>query len=561
MVRFLAVLVRNLVVATFALLVLPGRAVRARRRPEWVRFKLAGDPPYRLVRRRWLQLRRAEPEVVRSLEQLRTQLALLAADPRVKGAVFELDGFAGSAAKRASIALLFQTLRAAGKQVVGFAVSAGNGELELLCAADRIAMPPAGRLELTGFSAEATALGVGLKRLGVEAQFIRRGEHKTAPELFTNEVVSPIQRETIERLLDERYEALVAALARGRKLAPEEARARVDEGPYSAKRAKVRGLIDAVVSRADLGRFLAGLPIPAPAEIDPKEKGPRLAPFDAYAASLLWAPGTWKRLLRRPRLAVVPLGGMIVHGRGVGPRFSGSETIARALRSAAKDARCRAIVLHIDSPGGSALGSELILDEVKRAAKKKPVVAYFDEVAASGGYMAALGGTEIWAAPLAVAGSIGVFAGKFDLSGLLGRLGVHRTLVTRGKNAGLFSSSRGFTESERAALEAEIEETYVDFLDHVATARKRTREDIRAKAEGRIYSGRAAVEAGLVDRTGLFDDACRRALELAGRPVAEFDVAVFAPAAPRFSLGRILRQLGQARMLALWHPWLEFPVR
>src|SRR5262249_32084323 len=156
--------------------------------------------------------------------------------------------------------------------------------------------------------------------------------------------------------------------------------------------------------------------------------------------------------------------------------------------------------LEVESPGGSALASELILDEVRRAAAKKPLLAYTDQVAASGGYLSALGAKEIWAAPPAILGSIGVFAGKVDLSGLFERRGIHRAVLTRGQSAAIFSASRPFTDAEKQALEAEVEETYQDFLQAVARARGRSVQQVHEIGEGRIFSGAQAREVGLVDQ-------------------------------------------------------------
>ena len=170
--------------------------------------------------------------------------------------VFELDDLAIAPAKRQSLAALFDRVRRAGKEVVGYAVSAGNAEYALLCRADRILMPPAGRLELTGFAAEATALGEGRRKLGVSAQFIRRGDYKTAPELFTHDAVSEIQRQTLEVILDERHRELVETIAAGRKLPPADAAGRIDRGPYSARRALSVGLLDAICGEAELEEAL-----------------------------------------------------------------------------------------------------------------------------------------------------------------------------------------------------------------------------------------------------------------------------------------------------------------
>src|SRR2546423_6053103 len=234
----LVLLIRNLLVLALVLVTAPLRLFRSRARPEWVRFRIKGDPPYRVIqRRRWPFARRPEPGSVVSVWAVERHLAVLERDPRVKGIVLELEGWEVGPAKRAALARLFDRFRGKGKQIVGYAVTANNLEYELLCECDRVVMPPAGRLELLGFSAEATALAAGLSRAGVTAHFVRRGDHKTAPELFTHDRISEIQRKTLETMLDERYAELIKQLAKGRKLSDADARARVDEGPYSARRA------------------------------------------------------------------------------------------------------------------------------------------------------------------------------------------------------------------------------------------------------------------------------------------------------------------------------------
>jgi len=174
-----------------------------------------------------------------------------------------------------------------------------------------------------------------------------------------------------------------------------------------------------------------------------------------------------------------------------------------------------------------------------------------DQVCASGGYMAALGAKEIWSAPHAVIGSIGVFAGKFEASGLLERFGVHKTIITRGENSGIFSAARGFTPHERASLEAEVEETYQAFLAHVAKARGRTKEEIHERAEGRVYSGTRALTAGLVDRIGSFEEACRHALGLAKVSAEKYELTVYSGGARRLSLLQLLMNASQAHLYAL----------
>jgi protease-4 len=557
--RILVALIVNLFLLLRTALLLPVRSLRSRHRRPYVRFVLREDPPYReLPRRRWRLFSKRDPAAVRSIAELRQQLATLGQDERVRGAVFKVEGLHIAAAKVDAIVELFDELRARGKEVIGYAVHAGNAEYEVLCAADRIIFSPPGRLDLTGFAAEATALGAGLRRIGVSAQFIRRGEYKTAPELFTEAEVSDIHRRTVEHLLDRRYEVLISRIARGRRLSVEEARRKVDAGPYSARRARAEGLCDALCSEADLGQFLD----PAVRKAGNEEDSERRLPhFGAYRRTLAAAPVPWRSFKRRPRVLVVPLRGIIAEGEGgrmpIGPEIAGSDTLVTSMRSAGRDPGSAAILLYVNSPGGSALASELILDEVRRAAQKKPVVAYFDRVAASGGYMAALGASEIWAAPEAIAGSIGVFGGKFELSRLLEVIGVRRTVIARGESSGLFSPSRPFTEPERRTMEAEIEEAYQDFLELVSVARGKSKEEIHSRAEGRVYSGAEAVEAGLIDRIGSFEGACRRALELAKVPSDRFDVAVHPAGKRRVPMIRLMREAQRTGVFALWLPGVE----
>ncbi|HZH04493.1 MAG TPA: signal peptide peptidase SppA, partial [Myxococcaceae bacterium] len=352
--------------------------------------------------------------------------------------------------------------------------------------------------------------------------------------------------------LDERYRSLVQSLVQGRHLSEAEAVRAIDDAPLSARRALERRLCDGLVSESDLPRKLGSTP---DASEDDSKTDARVVTYAEYLQSLRFPPRRWARFRRLPRLGVVPLSGMIVDGEGggspLGPKMTGAEGVKKAIARAARDRRTRALLLYVTSPGGSALGSELLLEEVKRAAKKKPVVAFFDQVAASGGYMAVLGAKEIWATPHAVAGSIGVFAGKFDLSGLLGKFGIHRTVITRGRNAGIYSSAKPFDESERRALEESVEDTYQAFLAHVAAARGMSVEEVHARGEGRVFSGTRALEQRLVDRLGGFEEAGARALELAGASARQFDVITYSPAMPRFAFLRALQSGASAGIYSL----------
>ena len=551
----------NLVLLLAAVFRAPFRLFRRRPPPTYVRFLLKGDPPYRQpFQRRWPWRReRQAPGQVTSLHPLDEALEALAADPGVKGIVLEVESLEMPAGKRAWIAERLAAFRGRGKEVVGTAVSAGNAEYALLCAADRIALPRAGRLELTGFLVEATAAGRAFEQLGIRPEFVRRGEHKTAPELFIRAEVSPNQRAALEQFLDERHAELVDAVARGRRLPAGEARTRVDQGPYSATRAQALGLVDLLADDLELPAAL-GLAVD---ENQALAGDAGIGTFGDWERAHRWPFVHWMAWRRPTRLAVVPVSGMIAQAPSgappVGPAIAGSETLVAGLRAAARDRASPAAVLYVNSPGGSALASELVLTEVRRLAARKPVVAYVDRVAASGGYMIALGAREIWASPGSILGSIGVFAGKFDLSELLSRVGVHREVLTRGDHAGLMTSTRPLSTPERDALEAEVEEVYGRFVELVSEHRGLAPEAVRARGEGRVYTAARAQEAGLVDSLGSFEAACARAFALAGRSPRRFELHPFGLPRRRFPLLALLRNALAPAVYALWWPTWSGP--
>ncbi|HEY1906054.1 MAG TPA: signal peptide peptidase SppA [Myxococcaceae bacterium] len=556
MLRPLVAALVNLVLLLVAVLRVPFRLLRRRHAPVYVRFLLKGDPPYRQpFQRRWPWRReRHAPGQVTSLRLLDEALDLLAADPAVKGIVLEVQALEIPSGKRAWISDRLTAFRARGKEVVGTAVSAGNGEYALLCAADRIALNRAGRLELAGFLAEATAAGRAFEQLGIRPEFVRRGEHKTAPELFIRAEVSPNQRAALEQFLDERHAELVEVVARGRRLQLEEARTRVDQGPYSATRAKALGLVDLIADDVEL---------PAALGLDRDEDhalagAAGIGTFGEWERAHLGPRVRWMAWRRPTRLAVIPVSGMIAQAPSgappMGPTIAGSETLVAGLRAAARDRSSPAAVLYVNSPGGSALASELVLVEVGRLAARKPVVAYVDRVAASGGYMVALGAREIWASPGSILGSIGVFGGKFDLSELFSRLGVHREVLTRGEHAGLLTSARPLSPAEREALETDVEEVYARFVELVSEHRKLDGPAVRARGEGRVFTAARAQEAGLVDTLGSFEAACARAFALAGKAPRRFELHPFGLPRRRLPLLSLLRNALAPAVYALWWP-------
>jgi protease-4 len=478
------------------------------------------------------------------LRGIERDLEALAQDRRVKGLVLELASLEASGATLTAVHKALEPFRAAKKPVWGYGVVVGTGEYRLLGRLDKLVLDHGGRLELTGYQAEVFSLRRLFETFGIRPQFVRRGEFKTAPEMFTRDAISPAQTRTLDSILDDRLGTWVEAVAAGRKLTPEGARAVLDDGPYSAPRAIERKLADEVASKAEVLEQLEAL---HGEEVQVLEYG-QLRGFHAKKKLELLP------LRRRPYVAVVPVVGNIMSGKGTaGPsgRTAGADSIAVSLESALEDPRAKSVLLYVDSRGGSAIASESIHAMVTRVARKKPVLAYFDTVAASGGYMAAVGANQVWCAPEAIAGSIGVFAGKFDVQKLLGLLQVGVDTLSRGDSAGLYSVVTPWSERELSRMEKEVEETYRTFLRIVAKGRHLTEDVVHASGEGRVFTGPRALEAKLVDGLCSFHEAAEKAASLGGL-AADAPLMVLDATPVQINPLSILRLASQVNRESLW---------
>lgn len=529
-------LLRNLV-ANLALL-LRNTVVAFRRVPEWVRIDVHGRIPERPQPRRLFGRRG------RSIADLRELFLRVGADPRVRGVVMGLRDLDIGWARLDSLRGLIAGLRASGKKVVVLLRAAGNREYYLACAADRIVLEPPASLGLVGLAAEATFLGGLLEAAGVRADLHPVGEFKTAADALRRDEMSPAHRAQVDALLDDADARFCAAIAEGRGLVRDEVRARIDEGPFAPDRALAAGLVDAVRYADELPEWLAmGT---QPWAVSPGRKRVRLSSSRTYLASRVrwsWVP-PWPRRV----VAVVPVRGLIVEGEGARLPFPvcGGEAVARALRAARENPRVGAVVLHVDSPGGSALASDRIWREAALLGRKKPLVAWMGDVAASGGYYAACAAHAIVAQPGTLTGSIGVVGGKISLAGLYAKLGVRKEILARGAHAGMFSEARDFTDDERARLLVDLGASYDEFVWRVAAGRGMTVEVVEPRAGGRVFSGRAARDLGLVDEIGDLESAIEEAGRRARRRARERLDARDVPAtsgAPSI-LGRLFGALG-----------------
>jgi protease-4 len=386
-------------------------------------------------------------------------------------------------------------------------------------------MQPSGTVGLVGFAAHAMFLRGALDKAGVEAQFIARGEYKSAANLFTQDSYTDAHREADSRLVESLHAQVWAAIAESRHLDVAEVDALANRAPLLRDDAVSGRLVDRIGFRDEAYSRIAEL-VGAPADADIEDEPARLF-LSRYARAS--APRTGVPTPKvpgrkaKPTIAVVTVAGPIVSGRG-GPRAlpfvansAGGDTIAAGLRAAAADDDVAAVVLRVDSPGGSVTGSETIWREVGRVRKGgKPVVASMGAVAASGGYYVAMGADAIVANPGTITGSIGVVTGKLVARDLKQRLGVGSDAVRTNANADAWSVDERFTPEQHARVEAEADLFYDDFVNRVADGRKLSVEEVDAVARGRVWTGADALEHGLVDELGGLRAAITRAKVLAG---------------------------------------------
>jgi protease-4 len=329
-----------------------------------------------------------------------------AADPRVKGLVLRVGSVDAGWARVQELRDALVRFRRSGKPSWAHLEFAGNLEYYLASGCARIAASPTAMLDVTGLSAEVSFYRGTLDKLGIEAQFEGVGRYKNAPNQFTEKAFTEPHREQMEALVASLFDVYVAGVAEGRGLEAPVVRALLDQGPFRAEEAKAAGLVDELLYRD---------------QVEERVPGQRLDPARYVKASRggFGFDG-------RPKIALVYAVGDIVPGESQGSPFggglAGSDTIVRGLRQAREDASVRAIVLRVDSPGGSGTASDAIWREVSLARRAKPVVASMGDYAASGGYYIAMGADEIAAQPGTITGSIGVFSGKFSLRGLYGKL-------------------------------------------------------------------------------------------------------------------------------------------
>lgn len=415
-------------------------------------------------------------------------------------------------------------VRAGGKKTYAWLESGMTQDYLLASACDQVVLPESGLLMMPGLRAEVTFYKNLFDKLDVRADTLRVGEFKSAGEPYSRAEMSPEFRKEMEEVLDDYYRMVIETIAEDRKLTPEVVKEIVDIGVLTAASAKERGLVD-VLSYEDK--------IPDAVKGDRQNVEIKLVlnygkkkvdtDFSGMAGlikmmNLMSGVDSQPRKSSTAKIAIIYAQGMIMEGASssdfLGGETMGSATMIKAIRKARNDKTVKAVVLRVDSPGGSALASDLMWHELETL--EKPFVVSMGNTAASGGYYIAMGADRIFAEPGTLTGSIGVVSVRFALDGLFKKVGVNTEVIQRGKNSGLLSTTSPLSDSERTALQTLLDDIYLQFTSKAAAGRKMEVATLEKLARGRVYTGSQALKLGLVDELGTLADAVAYARKAAG---------------------------------------------
>ena len=490
-------------------------------RENWAHIIIKGDYP------EGPQMPGLFGDVTESLSKLTQRLEKASEDKSLSGVILHIKGTSVGWAKLNEIRQAIQKVRKKDKKVYAWIESGMTKDYMLATACDEIVMPESASLILLGLRAEVSFYKNLFDWLNVKPDVLRVGEYKSAAEPYTRTDMSPAFREEMEAILDNYYGQIVDTISKDRGLADSKVEAAIDAGPYMAADAKERGLIDHLAYEDQLPKLITGGDKNKEVKIIKKYAKKRLdTDFSGIAGliklmDLLAGIDSSQRIGSGPRVAVIYATGAIMSGSSsqgglFGVNVLGSDTFIKAVEKAAKDDQVKAIVVRVDSPGGSALASDLMWRALEESGK--PLVVSMGDVAASGGYYISMGAERIFAEPGTLTGSIGVVGGKLAVEGLYNKIGITTSVISRGKNSGTFSPMTGFTESEKAAVTKLLHAVYKQFTEKAAEGRKMKYDQLEKLARGRVYTGEMALKIGLVDELGTLEEAIEYARKLGKIP-------------------------------------------
>ncbi len=466
-----------------------------------------------------------------SFIELLVDLDAIANSDDVEGVVFNVAGTSLGYGQTWELVQRIEALNKAGKETVCVLQTADNKAAMIASTVKTTWMMPYIVYEPAGLSADVLTYADLLENVGINAQFLRIKEYKSSPEAYIKEEPTKESLEQTTAFLDQLWDTMVTTIARGRDKTANEVRASIDAIPLLPNEAMEAGYIDGILYRDELKDTLR------------ETYGKRIALEKGWRP----APTSEERWRRRPEVAVVVISGAIIQGSSSsspfgGSALSGSETLSKTLEALRRNRNVKAVVIRVDSPGGSAIASDQIYRKIRRLAQKKPVITSMGNVAASGGYYVAAGGDSIYATPMTLTGSIGIFAGKISFAALADRVGISVTTLSRGERSGAFSLWTPWDDEQRAYVAKNLVYLYELFLHQISITRPLDPEELHDVARGRVWSGEAARERKLTDHTGGLIDAVREAERLAGLPARSATEEVY----PKLATGLLSNSAGNA---------------
>jgi len=486
--------------------------------PHTVELTLAGSyPEAKQESFLWIKPGRTFPELVFGLFDLRS-------DPTISTIVLNISHPRLGWGQREELRREILELRRSGKTVVTFlAPLSSTADYYLASAADVIAMQELDALAITGLSAEITYLKGTLGMIGVTVEMDAIGEYKTAQYIYTADSLSPYHAESANAILDDFFDEITSRISESRSIPYDSLMTIIDNAPVVSQDARELGLVDAVIYRDELDKYLEQSGI--------RSGWNRTVSFWEYIEKEEYQPD-WNT--PSGTVSLVSVEGGLVHGSSrdsfISGKSTGSATVNRAIGTALRDRETEAVVLRINSPGGETLGSESIWRTLQQNGipdrYRKHLVVSMSNVATSGGYHVAVAAPTIIANDMTVTGSIGVYYGKPNLANLRKYLGLRTYHLARGQNAGFLSTKRGFNDTQRERLHSQVELVYERFVNLVADSRGNDFGSVDSLARGRSWTGKAAIEHGLVDRRGGLNDAIDEACRVAGMDRATAEIKI-----------------------------------
>ena len=498
-------------------------------------------------------------EVVETLGDVLQRLKKAASDENLEAVVLHINGPHIGWAKLNELRTGIAKIRQKGRKVYAWLEGADTKDYLLASACDQIIIPESGMVMMPGLRAEISFYKNLFDMLSIQPEMLRVGEFKSAAEPYSRSEMSPAFREEMEAIIDDYFRQIVEMVSTSRKLTAEQVTSIIDTGLFSAEEAKKVGLIDHVGYEDYITTLIKGdqkdVEVKYTKSYGKKKFDTDFSGFSGMAKmmNMLMGIEPTSRKSSNAKIADISAVGPIMSGSSqsdfFGDESMGSTTMIKAIRQARDDATVKAVVLRVDSPGGSALASDLMWHELETLDGKKPLIVSMGDTAASGGYYIAMGADRIFAEPGTLTGSIGVVGGKIALEKFYAKVGITSSVVQKGKNAGVLSTTKPWTDTERDAMQKMMNDIYAQFTKKAAAGRKMEYEKLEKMARGRVYTGVQALSLGLVDELGTLDDAIAHAKKLAGidpetklerlnlpKPTSPFE-ALFGPIDPAARLG------------------------